>query len=147
MVLTTLLTVALVAIVCGAMLDTKAGCLTMAALLLVGGVVATLSLGEVVPLLLSYGASFILVAAAAGVGVGSLFRKKARIEPPPRTPEEAIRQALAQYRAEGSVRTRCVTCTGRITAKRVPSTSGPDPGIELSCSCGTCNGVHPIRSR
>jgi hypothetical protein len=140
-----LIALALIAVFCGAILDVKFGCITMAVLLSVGIGIAISVLGDVVILLLGYGGGVLFAGTAICVGFGSLFHRKAAAESTPTTSAQAIQQAVQQFRAEGSVRTRCLMCKGRISARRVLATAAQVPDIEFSCHCGKCDGAHPFR--
>ncbi len=63
----------------------------------------------------------------------------------PTTPSRAVDMALMQLRIHRSISVRCPTCGCRLAARQVESANRDVPAISVSCLCGACTGVHPLR--
>jgi hypothetical protein len=125
---------------------------------LVGGLRSSDALGMAI----GYGLMFMMpvtIATAVAIGLGRLiygFLAKRNARPiallraqvgtptPAGSVEDAIEQALRQFRSGSNVRVNCLNCERPISAKRILSKHSSVPDIELTCYCGTSSGIHPF---
>jgi len=96
----------------------------------------------------------IAIAVAVGSGLRHLIGSKSMIQaaskelgapPIAESCDQALAIAAMHIRRGSRVRIRCPNCQDSLVAKRVLSSSGPEPDIEVSCRCGGCSSVLPFK--
>jgi len=96
----------------------------------------------------------IAVAVALGSGLRRLLGRKSLIQvaskklgapPLAESCEQALAIAATHVRRGSRVRIRCPNCQESLVAKRVLSSSGSEPDIDVSCRCGGCSCVLPFK--